>query len=101
MVILVTRPYKSEPAEYKFRLALLSVMLVIPLLEKACNPIDVTLSGMVMLVSEEQDWKALFPIEVTLSGMVMLVSELQDWKALLPIEVTLSGMVMLVSDLQL
>jgi hypothetical protein len=31
----------------------------------------------VMLVSDEQELKAELPIEVTLSGMVILVSELQ------------------------
>ena len=35
---------------------------------------EVTLSGMVMLVRPEQDWNAPLPMEVTLSGIVMLVS---------------------------
>ena len=95
--MLVTRLHKSQPAEYKFRLALLSVILVIPLLEKALLPIEVTLFGMVILVRPLQDSKALFPIEVTLFGMVILVSELQLLKAPVPIEVTPSGIVMLVT----
>ncbi len=37
---------------------------------------------------------------VTLSGIVMLVSELQPKNAALPMLVTLSGIVMLVSELQ-
>ena len=59
---------------------------------------EVTLSGMVMLVSEVQLENAELPIEVTLLGMVMLVSEVQLENAELPMEVTPSGMVMLVSE---
>lgn len=44
--------------------------------------------------------KALFPIFVTLSGILILVSELHPLKALSPIFVTLFGILMLVRDLQ-
>ena len=44
---------------------------------------------------------ALLPIEVTLSGIVMLVRLVQSRNAQLPIEVTLSGIVMLDRLLQL
>ena len=40
-------------------------------------PIEVTLSGIVTLVSEEQYSNALSPIEVTLSGIVTLVKWVQ------------------------
>ena len=43
--------------------------------------------------------KALFPIFVTLSGILILVSERHPSKALRPIFVTLFGILMLVSDL--
>ena len=42
-------------------------------LEKACLPMLVTLSGIVMLVRLVQLLKASFPMLVTLSGIVMLV----------------------------
>ena len=48
-----------------------------------------------------QPENAVLAIEVTLSGMVMLVSEVQLQNAELPIEVTLSGMIMLVREAQL
>ena len=44
--------------------------------------------------------KALLPIVVTLSGILMLVSDLQPAKALLSILVTLFGILMLVRELQ-
>lgn len=44
--------------------------------------------------------KALFPIFVTLSGMLILVSEVHSLKALSPIFVTLFGILILVRDLQ-
>ena len=47
-----------------------------------------TLSGIVMLVKDEQSMKALSPMFVTLSGIVMLVKELHPKKALSPILVT-------------
>lgn len=43
--------------------------------------------------------KALFPIFVTLSGMLILVSEVHSLKALSPIFVTLFGILILVRDL--
>ena len=51
-------------------------------------PIDVTLSGMVMLLRLVQLWNAQSPIEVTLSSIVMLVRLVQPLNALAPIEVT-------------
>jgi len=48
-----------------------------------------------MLFKEEQPKNAHTPIEVTLSGRVILFREEQSSNALLPIEVTLSGRVML------
>lgn len=59
----------------------------------------VTLSGMVILVSELQRLNAERSIVATPSGIVTLVSELQLLNAQLLILVTLSGMVMLVSPL--
>ena len=44
--------------------------------------------------------KALLPIVVTLSGILMLVSDLQPAKALLSILVTLFEILMLVRELQ-
>jgi hypothetical protein len=45
--------------------------------ENTLDPIEVTLSGIVMLVSERQLPNASVPIEVTLSGIVTLVREWQ------------------------
>jgi hypothetical protein len=47
-----------------------------------------------------QSPKAASPIEVTESGMAMLVSDVHLKKAQASIEVTESGMAMLVSDVQ-
>ena len=60
----------------------------------------VTLSGIVMLVSEVQELNAKLPIIVTLSGIVMLVSEVQESNAELPTVVTLSGIVIHFSEEQ-
>ena len=49
----------------------------------------VTLSGIVMLVSDAQPKNAYFPILVTLSGIVMLSSDVQIENVLLPMLVTL------------
>ena len=58
---------------------------------------DVTLSGIVMLVSPLQPENAALPMEVTLLPIVMLVSPVQPENAQSPMEVTLSGIVMLVN----
>ncbi len=47
-----------------------------------------TLSGIVMLVKEEQPEKAPSPMLLTLFGIVMLFRDLQPAKALLPILLT-------------
>ena len=52
------------------------------------------------VVSPLQLWNALHPIEVTLSGNVMLVKLLQPKNAEFPIEVTLSGILMFVKPWQ-
>ena len=53
-----------------------------------------------MFTRSQHQPNASSPIEVTLSGIVMLVSPLQPLNAESPIEVMLSGIVMLVSPLQ-
>ena len=62
------------------------VRLVQP--SKALVPMEVTLSGMVMLVRLVQPQKAP-SMEVTLSGMVMLSRLVQSEKAYSPIPVTI------------
>ena len=68
------------------------VNLVQPL--KARSPIEVTLSGIVMLVKLVQPPKPL--IEVTLFGIIMLVRLVQPLKVSYSIEVILFGISMLV-----
>ena len=94
---------KSTESEYRFIPHLLvvsanttEVKLSQP--SKARSSIEVTLLGIVMLVSDVQALKAQSPIEVTLLGIVMLVSDVQAAKVLPPIEVTPSGIVMLVNE---
>ena len=58
-------------------------------LRKANFPIEVTLSGTLMLVRLVQPQKADHPIEVTLSGIEILSKLLQPKKTLEDIEVTL------------
>ena len=48
----------------------------------------VTLSGIIMLLKEEQPQKALPPMLVTLSGITMFVNDLQPQNTLFPILVT-------------
>ena len=57
------------------------VTLVRPEPANAESPMEVTLSGMAMLVRLGQYRNASSPMEVTLSGMVMLVRLLQPWNA--------------------
>ena len=64
------------------------VILVSPELLNVLPAIEVTLSGIVILVRLEQFWNALLPIKLTLSGIVILVRLEQFRNALLPIEVT-------------
>ena len=59
-------------------------------------PIVVTLVGMVMVFSFEQNWKAASPMLVTLSGMTILRKLEQDSNVLLAIFATPLGMMMLV-----
>ena len=65
---------------------------------KSLASIEITLSGMTMLVSEVQSMKTPIPIEVTPSGMVILVRETQLSKANESIQVRLSGRSMLASE---
>ena len=58
---------------------------------KANFPMLVTLSGILMLVSDSHPRNAEFPMLVTLSGMLILVSDLYPANALSPMFVTLSG----------
>lgn len=51
-------------------------------------------------MSDSQAKKAPYPIFVTLSGMLIFVSEVHSLKVLSPIFVTLFGILILVSDLQ-
>ena len=74
----------------------IAVRLVQP--KKACCPMLVMLSGIVMVVRLLQ--KAKPPMLVTLSGIVMLVRLVQSRKASFPMLVTLSGIVMLVRLVQ-
>lgn len=67
-------------------------------LQKALFPIFVTLSGMLILVSEVHSLKALSPIFVTLFGILILVRDLHNEKVPSPIFVTLFGIFILVSD---
>ena len=60
-------------------------------LENASPPIDVTLSGIVMLTKLLLRQNAHSPIEVTLLGIVMPTKLSQYANANLPIEVTLLG----------
>ena len=55
------------------------------------SPIDVTVSGIVILVSPLQPLNAESPIDVTVSGIVILVSPLQPQNTEEPIDVTLLG----------
>ena len=57
--------------------------------------------GIVRDSRDEQPLKADEPMVVTLSGMVMLVSPLQPRKAFWPMLIKLSGIVTLVKPLQL
>ena len=50
----------------------------------------VTLSGIVMLVKEQQPIKAYIPILVTLLGIITLVKEVQSRNAYFPMVVTLA-----------
>ena len=50
--------------------------------------------------SPVQLWNVYQPMEVTLAGMVTLVSPVQPWNVYQPMEVTLAGMVTLVSPVQ-
>ena len=59
-------------------------------LEKAADPMDVTLAGMVMAVSPDAK-KAADPMDVTLAGMVMEVSADALLKVWFPMDVTPSG----------
>ena len=61
----------------------------------------VTLSGMLMLVSDLHPENALFPMLVTLFGILTLAREEQSSNAVYPMLVTLFGMLMLVNDLHL
>jgi hypothetical protein len=54
---------------------------------------EVTLSPIVTVRSDEQESNALSPMEVTLFGMVTVLSDIQESNAYTPMEVTLSGMV--------
>ena len=65
----------------RYFMGLLSSEKEIPELKKTPLPIDVTLSGMLTLVRLEHPSKALNTIEVTLSGIVMLVSVVQSLNA--------------------
>ena len=62
---------------------------------------EVTLSGMEMLVRLVQLRKAESPMEVTLSGMEMLVRLMQSEKAYSPMEVTPSLIVTVVMKFSL
>ena len=73
MVMFVTRLYKSGPAIFKLRLALLSVILRSLRSRNALPSIEVTLSGIVILVRLEQSMNALLPIEVTGLPLKILV----------------------------
>ena len=53
---------------------------------------EVTLSGMVMLVRDLQEANALSPMEVTLFGTVMLSRAEQDSNAFSPMDMMPSGM---------
>ena len=53
----------------------------------------------IKVVREVHPRKALYPMEVTESGMAMLVNDLHPWKALFPMMVTESGMAMLANEL--
>ena len=58
---------------------------------KAESPIDVTESGIVTLVRDSHQEKAIVPIVDTESGIVMLVRDTHPKKALLPIDVIWFG----------
>ena len=64
--------FDAQPAGASVASHLIIINLEQGLLETLL-PIEVTLSGIVMLVKITQDLKAEFPTEVTLSGIVMLV----------------------------
>ncbi len=68
--------------------------------QKVLSPMLVTLSGMAMLVKEEQSKNAHFPTLVTLLGITTLRKEVQPLNALGPILVTLSGITILVKEEQ-
>ena len=94
----------SSPSTIKHRLSADAYVPLNVVNEEHCinglPTIEVTLSGIVMLVKELHPEKACSPIEVTLSGIVMLVKDEQFQNAYSPIEVTPSGRAMLVKDEQ-
>ena len=69
-------------------------------LRNALLPIDVTLFGIVIEFRDEQPINAAYPIDVTPFPMVIEDNDVQSLNAYSPIEVTLSGIVMDVKDEQ-
>ena len=58
---------------------------------KALSPMDVTLSGMSMLIIDLHLRKVSFSMVVTPFGIVRFSKDMHPRKALLPMDVTLSG----------